>query len=242
MKTLLLLLAAVITAPATLFGQQPGILPPLVSTSGTAEIRVVPDLADLRFEIEIRHTDLKEARKQQAERAAKVLEALRAGGVVEKDLQASQVQIQPHYTQPDSRQETDTVQFFSVSQDVTCTLHDVSKVTDVTAAVVTAGATASHGASLRTSELRKYRDEARVKAIKAAKEKAVALATELGSKVGKPYAITEASSHNWSSSQNIQNSFGSGEGNAQPEDDALSTFAPGTISISATINVSFVLE
>ena len=239
MKTLLMLLAAVLAAPTIVSAQQPGVLPPLVSTSGTAEIRVVPDLADLSFGVEVRHTDLKEARKQQAERASKVLAVIRAAGVVEKDLQASQVEIQPSYT--DHREETETVQFYSVSQQITCTLHDVSKVTDVTAAVVTAGATSVESASLRTSELRKYRDEARAKAIKAAKEKAIALATELGSVVGKPYAITEATSTDWRGSQGMFNALGQG-GNSEPEEGAASTFAPGTISIEATINVSFLLQ
>ncbi len=244
MKTLMIFLASAIAAPTIVFGQQPGVLPPLVSTSGSAEIRVVPDLADLRFEVEIRHTDLKEARKQQAERSAKVLAALREAGVAETNMRTSQVQIQPHYTDAERRQETATVQYYSVSQDITCTLHDVSKVPDVTAAVVTAGATSSGRANLRTSELRKHRDEARSKAIKAAKDKAIALATELGSKVGKPYSITDGSSRftsYYSGDLDIpfrQNSFDS----SQPDGDAMSTFAPGTISIGATINVSFLLE
>lgn len=240
MKTLLMLVAAVIAAPTIVSAQQPGVLPPLVSTSGSAEIRVVPDLADLSFGVEVRHTDLKEARKQQAERSVKVLAAIRTAGVAERELQASQIQIQPSYT--DNGQETETVEFYSVSQQITCTLHDVSKVTDVTAAVVTAGATSVDDASLRTSELRKYRDEARVKAIKAAKEKAIALATELGAVVGKPYSIAEATYAHWGGAQGVFNSLGQGGGDSEPEDGALPTFAPGTITISATINVSFLLQ
>ena len=243
MKTLLMLLAAVIAAPTIVSAQPPGVLPPLVSTSGTAEIRVVPDLADLSFGVEVRHTDLKEARKQQAERSVKVLAAIRAAGVEETELQTSQVQIQPIFTETENGQETATVQFYSVSQEVTCTLHDVLQVPDITAAVVTAGATSSRRASLRTSKLRTYRDEARIKAIKAAKEKAIALATELGSVVGKPYTIEEESHTNWGGGQGMYYaSLGQGGGNSQPEDGAASTFAPGTITISATINVSFVLQ
>lgn len=135
MKTLLMLLAAVVAAPTIVFGQQPGVLPPLVSTSGTAEIRVVPDLADLFFGVEVRHADLKEARKQQAERSVKVLTALRAAGIAETDLQMSQVQIQPIFTETEDGQETATVQFYSVSQEITCTLHDVLQVPDITAEI-----------------------------------------------------------------------------------------------------------
>lgn len=242
MKTLLMFLATVISAPMIVSAQQPGVLPPLVSTSGTAEIRVVPDLADLSFGVEVRHTDLKEARKQQAERSAKVLAAIRAAGVKERDLQTSQVEIQPNFTETEDGQETATVQFYSVSQEVTCTLHDVLQIPEITAAVVTAGATSSRRASLRTSKLRTYRDEARIKAIKAAKEKAIALATELGSVVGKPYTIEEDTFSNWGGGQLMYNTLGQGGGNSQPEEGAMSTFAPGTITISATINVSFLLQ
>jgi len=46
MKATLVFIAAAIAAPVA-FGQQAAPLPPLVSTSGSAQIRVVPDLADL---------------------------------------------------------------------------------------------------------------------------------------------------------------------------------------------------
>lgn len=119
----------------------------------------------------------------------------------------------------------------------------MKKVPDVTADAVIAGATGVRDASLRSSQLRKYRDEARAKAIQAAKEKAIALATDLGAKVGKPYTITEGSDYgsrlSYSNSANFQTS---GMGGEQPGDGITPTFAPGTISISANVNVSFVIE
>ena len=73
----------------------------------------MPDPADLYFEVEVRHADLSIARKQQAERATKILAVLRAAGVAEAELQSSQVQISPDYT--DRRQETETIRFFAGS-------------------------------------------------------------------------------------------------------------------------------
>ena len=240
MKATLVFIAAVIAAPAA-FAQQSAPLPPLVSTSGSAQIRVVPDLADLYFEVEVRHADLSIARKQQAERVTKVLAVLRAAGVAEAELQSSQVQISPSYTE--NRQETDKVRFYRVSQSICCTLHDVKKVPDVTADAVIAGATGVRDASLRSSQLRKYRDEARAKAIQAAKEKAIALAAELGAKVGKPYTISEGSDYgsrlSFSNSANFQSS---GMGGEQAGDGTTPTFAPGTISISANVNVAFLID
>lgn len=75
----LTLVASVATA------QQPASPLPLISTSGNAVVRVVPDLVDIRFEVEIRNADLTLARQQQSERTIKVLAALRAAGVAENN-------------------------------------------------------------------------------------------------------------------------------------------------------------
>ena len=236
MKTLLLILAAVVTASASAQQSSP---PPLVSTTGSAQIRVVPDLADLCFEVEVRNVDLDTARKQQNERAIRVLASLRKAGIPAADLQSSQLQITPDYT--DRRQESDKIKFWSVAQSISCTLHDVGKVPDVTAATVAAGATRVRDAVLRTSQLRKYRDEARAAAIRAAKEKAEALADELESHIGKPYTIKEESGQSWNPSFN--NSIQTPSiADGQQGDNATPAFAPGTISISASVSVSFLLE
>jgi uncharacterized protein YggE len=239
MKTTFLSLVAVLATPL-LFAQQPAQSPPLISTSGSAQIRVIPDLADLSFEIEVRSADLAVTRKQQGERAAKVIAALRAAGVTEGDLQTSQVQIVTDYS--GNRGETAKIQFYRVSQSISCTLHDLKKVPDVTAAAVAAGATGVRDATLRTSQLRKHRDEARAKAILAAKEKAIALAGALEAKVGKPYAITEG--FDYGTRLMANNTFNSQTiVEAAPGEDGTSpTFAPGTISIGASVSVSFYLE
>ena len=99
------------------------------------------------------------------------------------------------------------------------------------------------GVTLRTSKLRQYRDQARIQAVKAAKEKALALAGELGAKVGKAHSMTEGS-HDYpvygynaaNMSQNMSIGMGGGEGAASP------AFEAGAISSSATVTVAFVLE
>ena len=238
MKTILFALALTCLAPL-LFAQE-ALRPPLVSVNGSAVVRVVPDLADLEFQVEIRNADLNVARKQQAERSRKILEALRAAGVAESELQSSQVTITPSYI--DRRQETDQIRFYIVSQTICCTVHDVKIVPDLTAAVITAGATGVRDINLRTSQLRKYRDEARGMAIRAAREKATALATELGVKVGKPYTISEG--YNYLGNVSAGNSMNNAQAamDAAPGDGAIPAFAPGSISISANINVSFLIE
>lgn len=183
----------------------PPLPPPMISTNGSAEIHVKPDLADLSFEIEIRNVDLAAARKQQAAITAKLLAALRAAEIKEQDLQASQVTISPTWNERHGA-ETATVKFYSVSQTVSCTARDVEKVPDITTAAIATGVTGMSPAVFRTTELRKYRDEARAQAIRAAKEKADALAKELGVKVGAPRTIQETEAYAYSGRMNYANS------------------------------------
>ncbi len=215
--------------------------PPLVTTTGNSEVKVVPDLADLRFDIELRNTNLKTALAQEAEKMSQLVAALKAAGIGERDLQTSQVTINPVYQQENGTYaETAKIAFFSVSQTVGCTLRDIQKITAITTRAIDAGANRVSGVTLRTSKLRQYRDQARVMAVKAAKEKALALAGELGSKVGKPHSITEQSSE--IPAILLGNSFAQNAAAAPGDSGSNSAFEPGTISISATVTVAFVLE
>jgi hypothetical protein len=72
------------------------------------------------------------------------------------------------------------------------TLNDITKFDDVLSGALLAGANYVHGIEFRTTELRKYRDQARAMAIKAAREKADALAAELGLEVTKALSISES--------------------------------------------------
>jgi uncharacterized protein YggE len=234
-----LIFAALLTAPV-LFAQEAVPLAPVVSTNGSAMVRVVPDLADLSFEVEVRNADLSLARKQQSERAQKILAALRAAGVAETELQSSQVQIAPNYG--DGRQEGDQVRFYRVWQTISGTLHDVKKIPDTTANVVLAGATSVREISLRTSQLRVYRDKARVMAIRAAREKATVLATELGVKVGRPYTITEIPDTGNGTTANVFNNVQQIAPDAEPGDGTIPAFAPGSITVTANVSVSFLLQ
>lgn len=220
--------------------------PPLVTTTGNAEVKVTPDLADMRFDIEIRNPNLKDGLAQQVERMTRLVTTLKAAGIEDRDIQTSQVIINPVYQQEAQLQlgtETAKIAFYSISQSATCTLRDLKKITTLTAQAIDAGCNRVGGVTLRTSKLRQYRDQVRIQAVRAAKEKAIALAGELGCKVGKPNSITETSQDFQpygypvaNMAQNVAIGMAGGDGAASP------AFEAGTISISATVTVAFLLE
>jgi hypothetical protein len=215
---------------------------PTVSTTGRGEIKVVPDLADLNFQVDVRGPVLRETLAKQAAKMGKLLSVLKAAGIKDVDLQTTQVIIQPNYKREDmGHSETDVIAFYSVSQSVFCTLDNIGRITKLTEAAIEAGATGVGSVNLRSSKLRQHRDEARLLAVRAAKEKAKVLAEELGAKVGKPQTIVESASdvmpyYNIQASNMARMAEMGGGGGSSPE------FEAGTIKITAEVSVSFVLE
>ncbi len=102
----------------------------------------------------------------------------------------------------------------------------MKKIPDTTANVVLAGATTVREISLRTTQLRLYREKARAMAIHAAQEKAAALAAELGVKIGKPYAITEIPDTGANIGSNVFNNVQQVTPPAQPGDGRFPRLRP----------------
>jgi hypothetical protein len=220
--------------------------PRLITVSGEAVVKVVPDEVVLTLGVESSDKQLRRAKSLNDERVEQVLAAAEKLGILAKNIQTDHISIEPRYR--DSYEQRDFIGYF-VRQTIVITLKDVSQFEDLLTAVLDAGANYVHGIQFRTTELRKHKDEARALAIKAAREKAVALAQELGQKVGKPYSIRE-DQEGWGSGYNswwggagglgmtqnvVQNAGSAG----MEMDGAL---APGQIGVTARVTVSFELE
>jgi len=250
------LLAGTLTAAASLLSPVgawaqtvPGLtLPALITTQGGAEVRVVPDRADLRFDIEVRHADLASARREQAARMDRLLAALRKAGVAENDLSTTQLQLNVMYGNPRPGDSGPAlrIEAYSVSQSIDCTLTQVDKVAEVTSAAIRAGATGLGEVQLRTSELKKHRDDVRRQALRAARDKAVLMAGELGARVGKPYQIREGAAGDGVMPMRLLGQSRMASLTASSLDMApgatLGTFVSGLITVSASVEVAFLLE
>ncbi len=215
-----------------------------ISVTGDAEVRIAPDQVVMVLGVETWDKDLRKAKTANDDRIKRVLAVTKDYGIDPKYVQTDQISVDPRYRNG-TYVEGDFIGFF-VRKTVVITLNDVSRFEDVYTAALSAGVTHVQGVEFRTTKLRQYRDQARALAIKAAQEKAAALAGELGRTLGKAQAIHEDYS-GWSSwygtrwggsmTQNvIQNSA---EGSPFGDE---STFAPGQISIRARISVTFGLE
>ena len=181
-----------IASAALSAAQECGPRPRLISVTGTSEVNVAPDQVVLSLGVESRDKDLSVAKIQGDARTKKVLRLARDAGVEPKDIETSNLRMGAEY----SEEKVPKFLGYAVSQTTTITLKDLSKYESLMTKLLEAGINRVNGINFGVSETRKYREEARSKAIRAAKEKAVAMAADLGQTVGKPWDISEESGWN----------------------------------------------
>jgi uncharacterized protein len=208
----------------------------LITVTGEAEMRVVPDEVFFDLSVQTFHRDLKTAKSQTDERLKNLMELARRYSVAPNDVQTDYVKVEPRYRGgSDARQ----LLGYSVRKDLVFTLRDISRAEALLSEVIESGVTRINDIDFRTSEMRKHRDQARALAIRAAREKAVALTKELGQGIGKAYSIEEVVASPQSGSSNYMSNAVGTSGDAE---DTSGTLAIGQIKVSARVVVRFELE
>ena len=178
MLTGALALAAFVPSLARQDAQPPG----SIATNGEAVVMVVPDEIILTLGVETQDQRLSVAKTQNDARVRKVIAAAQAHGVAAQHIQTDFISIEPVYDDYVDRIE-DPIGY-RVGKTIVITLRDMSQFDGLLADALQAGANYVHGIEFRTTELRKYRDQARELAIRAASEKAAALAKAAGRSLG----------------------------------------------------------
>lgn len=238
-------LALVLTAAISFAQTNPE--PHTINVSGDAEVKVVPDRVSVMFGVETRGKDLEAVSSQTDAAVKRVIAAARQLGVDEGDIQTDVIHVDISYDDKSHG----TISYYTTDKGIQVVLKDVAKFEPLLQAGLKAGANKIDGVEFSTSEFRKYRDQARAMAVKAAIQKAHDLAAAAGLRIAdKPLNITSSSSASgswygngrWRTSgyfnaQNaVQNSTeGSGGG-------AEASVALGKISVSASVEMIFQIE
>ena len=216
-----------------------------ITASGQSEIKVEPDEVVLTFGVETMNINLQVAKDMNDAAIEKVLNAVKENGVESKHVKTDFFSIEPRY---ESNYKKRDLIGYVARKNIVVTLRNVDAFENVLSSSLESGANYVHGIQFGTTKLREHRDKARALAIKAAKEKAIALAGELNQKIGKPQSISEGHSgwYSWyrhggwgygmarSMSQNVVQDVGGSAGSSQ-------TISPGQISVTANVTVVFEL-
>ena len=192
------LLVAAIAAPALgprpIFATDPAATPPehTISVSGTGQVLISPDIADVRLGVSVTRPTVKEARDVAAAAMTKVLASLRGLGIADRDIQTTTVSLQPSYdgtSGPGQPRPTG----YQLSNQVVVTVRNLDKVGDVIDGGIAAGATTVDGVNFRLNDPAAAETQARQAAMTQARAHADTLAAAAGVSISGVASISETS-------------------------------------------------
>lgn len=235
-RTILLLFAIVLSASTVL--AQRDVDRPLITVNGQAEVLVVPDEVAFKLRVVTQDKDLGAAQAKNDQTVKNLLALARKYQIPPTQVQTDHISLSQRHSDEEVTKKPSVFLGYLVIKKVVIVLRDVSKAEDLLAEIFKSGVSEIEDVDFRTTQIRKYKDQARAMAIKAAQEKAIALTKEIGQTIGKAYSITEEGV-NSGLPANARNSTMYVGGSYSDED---STIALGQISITARVTVSFELK
>jgi len=176
---------------------------PTINVEGVAEITAVPDIGVFNFTVEAENMDVATAQEESGEKINDITTFLKSeGGVEEKDIKTTGYNTYPRYewerdtfcTRGDCDSER-VLKGYVVTQNVTVKARDTAKAGELIAGVGSRGATNLSGLNFEVDDIEGKKEEARLLAIKDAKEKAERLADELDVRLGDIISFNDNDGH-----------------------------------------------
>jgi uncharacterized protein len=229
----------------------------VLSITGSADVMVIPDEAIFNLAVETTNMKIMDAKAENDISIKKIRAITKELKIEDEDVKTDYISVTPKYTYTSNGE--NIFNGYIIHRGLIITLKDLTKFDELFTRILDAGANYVQNVQFTTTHLREHKDEARALAIKAAKEKAVALAKELGQTIGKANMIQEMQEDTyyyspWSSggymgansvsnvnaaSNSIANASGVSSQNTDIDGNA---FSPGQIKVSARISVTFDLN
>lgn len=221
-----------------------------ITTSGSAEVRVIPSRVALTFGVETSNVELAAAKRDNDARATAVIALVKQNGIEPKDVQTDYIFVEPVYEGYDERRIGKFLHYL-VRKTVVVLIRDTTKFEAILNGSLERGATHVLSVRFEVDNLQQHRDKARSDAIIAARDKARALAGQLGARLGRVMNIQDYGSNDPSLDYGgswRQRYYGGGQSQVSSQGDGPisptvgDALALGQVRISAQINVSFELQ
>lgn len=224
---------------------------PFITVTGTAEVMVVPDEVTFSLDVTKIDKDLQVAKRLNDESVGKILELTRRFSIAPQNVKTDYISVDMKYELiRDAKvkiynEDNDEIgkrifKGYEVSKTVIVKLSDISKFEEFFSEVLKTGLSEVNSVTFGTSKLRENRDKARDMAMKAAREKAVAMSGSINQTIGKALKITEGNLG--SQGYNNYSANANSTSGALSISQSVATFSPGAIKIEAQVTVNFLLN
>jgi uncharacterized protein YggE len=188
------LIAGAALLPSVAAAQQATINQTIAGTrldiSATGEVTRVPDVAIITAGVVSRAATATGALQDSANRMQRVLAALKHAGVADRDIQTSNVSLNPEYRYPENQ--SPQLVGYTASNNVTVRFRDIRSSGRILDALVAEGANQINGPSLTVDKPETALDEARAKAIAIGRARAELYARSMGMRVVRVVVISES--------------------------------------------------
>ena len=239
MKKLLLALAATsafAAPPALAQGAATVFAQPVSGTrldiSATGEVSRVPDIAVISAGVVTRSSSAVAALAENAARMERVRAALKRAGIADRDIQTSNVSLNPDYRYAENQPPQLTG--YSASNTVNVRFRDIKATGNILDALVAEGANQINGPSLTIDKPEAALDEARAKAIANGRARAELYARSLGMRVVRLLSVSETGGFGGGPVQMMARDMAQGS--------AKTEIVPGEQQLQATVTMSFELQ
>src|SRR5690606_23296801 len=153
----------------------------LLNISAQAEAHRVPDIATLSAGVVTQAVDGNTAMRENAVQMDKVMTAIKAAGIAERDIQTSGINLNPQYRYAEN--EAPKITGYQATNTVSLKVRDITKLGKVLDSLAAQGANQINGPSFEIDQPEPVYDEARVAALKKAQARAETHAKPLALRV-----------------------------------------------------------
>jgi len=160
-----------------------------ITLNGRGSVDHAPDVAMISVGVQVEAETASLAMSQQTTKMNGVFAAVKAAGVADRDMQTSNLSLNPVYDYPANQKPR--LRGYNASNQITIKVRDLKSLGKTLDAVVKGGGNTINGVSFSIDKPESYQNEARVEAIKDAAAKAELYANAVGYKVKRIVTVSE---------------------------------------------------
>jgi uncharacterized protein YggE len=209
-----------------------------VTASGTGTAVGEPDVMVLTVGVTAQRDDVAAAREAAASAQTAVIDALKANGVKDEDIQTIRFSVNPQYDYSKLNGQGEIVGYV-VSNVVSAKVRDLDKAGDAIDAATLAGGDDAvvQGVSFTIDDPTALQEQAREEAVQKAHDQAEQLASNAGAKLGKLVSISESSYYPIN-----ERAIPAAAGGVSSDAAVETPIETGQLEVSVTVNVLYAIE
>lgn len=204
-----------------------------LDVTATGEVNRVPDIARISAGVVTQAQTASAALQQNAQQMNRVLAALKRAGIAERDIQTSNINLNPEYRY--EQNQSPVLTGYRAQNEVSVKFRDIADSGKILDALVGQGANQINGPSLSIDKPEAALDEARAQAVQKARARADLYAKSLGMRVKRLLSVSESGAERPPMPMPMMM-------RAQAEDAGNAKIMPGEQTLSIAISASFELE